>query len=247
MALVSDLLTSTLKLINVVAKTEVPSADEQTDAFNRLNDMMDSWQAERLMVYNVVRTVFNLTSGKQAYSIGTSGTPDFNITRPLWIQDAGIINTAVSPTFELPMRALTDDEWSEVTVKGVQAALSWYFYYDYAFPNGNISFWPIPNVGTLQAALYLPTAVTQFAAVSTPISLPPGWAEAIRYNLAVRLAPEFGKQIDPIIAAMATETKRTIERANTRLNQLGIDPSIVGAGGNAKAWNWILGTGGAYR
>lgn len=241
---VQDLITATLKLIGSIAKNEVPDADESADAFARLNDMIDSWATDRLMVYGVVRSVFNLTSAKQTYTIGTGG--DFNVARPLWIQDAGIISTSYNPNFELPIAILSDDDWSEVTLKSTQAALSWYLYYDYAYPLGNINFWPVPNVTTLQVALYLPTAITEFAALSTVVALPPGYAEAIRYNLAVRLCPEFGRPLDPVVAQMAAQTKHNIELANIRLEALGVDPTLTGGGGRT-AWNWVLGTGGAYR
>lgn len=236
---VNDLITATMKLIGAIAKTEQPTQDEFADCLSRLNDMIDSWAADRLTIYGVVRTAYNLTSGQQVYTIGESGSPDFNAVRPIWIQDAGIIDTSVNPTYELPMGILTDDEWSEVTIKGVTSALSWYLYYDYAYPNGNISVWPVPNVGTLQMALYVPTPVTQFATGTTTIALPPGYAEAIRYNLAVRLCPEFGRPLDPTVVGMAAQTKANIERANQRLYTLGVDATLVGAGRGA--FNWILG------
>lgn len=223
---VNDLIIATLKMIGVVAKSETPTPDESSDAFARLNDMIDSWAADRLTIYGVSRSLFPVTVGKQTYSIGPTGA-DWTAPRPLAVQDAGIVNTATNPALELRMAVLSDDEWAHVSLKGMTSSLPWVLYYDYASPNGNISLWPIPTDGALQVAIYAPVAVTQFAGLTSTVLLPPGYAEAIRYNLAVRLAPEFGRPLDPTIATLAVQTKANLERANTRDYELEIDPRLL--------------------
>lgn len=234
---VNDLITAALKLIGAVAKSETVDADEQQDSFARLNDMLDAWAAESTSVYSVVRSINNLTAGKQTYTIGKSGVPDFNQVRPQIIQDAGIISTTSVPNFELPMRQLTVDEWASVTIKGVPSSLPYYLYYDLAYPLGTISLWPVPSVSSIQLALYVPTQISQFLTVNDTIVLPPGYAEAIRYNLAVRLAPEFGRPLDPTIAALASMSYATVQRANKRLDILGIDEALKG--NQPGAYNWL--------
>ena len=229
MSTVNDLLVATLKLIGAVAKTETAAPDEIADAFARLNDMVDAWQADRVTIFGVVRSVYNLTSGQSTYTIGAGG--NFNAVRPIFIQDAGIITTTSNPVFELPVRILTVDEFAQISIKTQQSTLAWYLYYDYAYdPNGrgNIQLYPVPSVGTLQLALYVPTPIAQFTSINQTIGLPPGYAEALRYNLAVRLCPEFGKKVDPVVAALAMESFGTIARANTRLQNLGMDPMLIG-------------------
>lgn len=242
--LVSDLLTATIKLIGGIAKSEVPSADEMADAFARLNSMVDSWGAERQMIYQLVRSLYPLVSGQQVYSIGTAAGATFNAVRPMYIQDAGLVNTAYTPNFELPMRILTIDEWASLSIKSQQATQSWYLWNDYAYPNSNLSLWPIPNVGTLQLALYVPTPLTQFANTGATVSLPPGYEEALRYNLAVRLCPEWGRPIDPVVAKMAQDSFALVQRANTRLNTLGVDIALVSTGQGI--FNFLTGLSSPY-
>lgn len=246
--IVQDLITAALKLIGAIAKTEVPSADESADVLARLQDMADSWAAERLAIFQVLRSVFPLVSNKQTYLIGPGG--DFNIARPTWIQDAGIIsnNNPLQP-LELPMTLLSDDDYASVSIKNVASSLSWFLYYDYgynALGQGTIWVWPIPNVGNLQLALYCPTPLVTFPALNSPIILPPGYAEAIRYNLAIRLCPEFGRPVDPVVAQMAAESYARIERSNKRLQRLEIDPALTAASG-ARIFNYLTGvsTGGS--
>jgi len=236
--IVSDLIIRAVKEIGGVAKAEPLSADELTDGFNILNDMLDAWAAERLLIYQLVRSTYPLTANKQTYTIGVGG--DFNAVRPVWIQDAGLINVAYTPTFELPVRILTIDEWAALTIKSQQATQSWYLWNDYGFPLSTLSLWPVPSVSTLQLALYVPTPISQFANVNATVSFPPGYAEALRYNLAVRLCPSWGKQLDPVLANMASESLRTIQRANERFDTLGVDNALIG-GADRGVFNYLTG------
>lgn len=240
---VQDLITSTMKLIGAIAAGEVPTADESADCLARLQDMVDSWAAERLTIFQVLRSVYPLTSGKQQYTIGPGG--DFDQARPVWIQDAGIISNAnPSQPLELPMSMLSDDDYASVSIKNVASSLSWYLYYNYgndANGRGTCWVWPIPNVGNLQIALYCPQQLSVFPALATTIILPPGYREALRFNLAVRLSPEFGKAPDPVINGLATESFARIQRANKRLQRLGIDPALTAASA-ARIFNYLTGT-----
>lgn len=240
---VQDLLVSTLKLIGAISATSPIQPDELADAKARLQDMIDSWMAERLAIYVVKRSVYLLTSGQQEYTIGPGG--DFNQPRPVWIQDAGIIsNNNPTQPLELPMTLLSDDDYASVSIKNVATSLSWFLYYNYDFNTsgqGKLWFWPIPNVGNLKVALYVPTPLAQVETLTEVLHFPPGYAEAVRFNLAVRLCPEWARPVDPVVAQMAVESFARIERANKRLQRLGIDPALTAASA-ARIFNYLTGT-----
>ena len=238
--IVNDLLIATLKLIGVISGIETPSADQQHDALERLNDMLDAWAANSMCIFQVVRTEWPLKAGQQVHTIGEGPGADFQSVRPVWIQKAGIVSTTTDPEFELPVKLLNVDEWAQVTIKSVTTSLSWYLWNDYGYPNSNLTLWPIPSVGTLRLALYVPTPVRRLTTVMAPLAYPPGWSEALRYNLAVRLCPEFGRPLDPAIATIAQSSYATLQRANTRPQYLGMDPALVGP--QRHAFNWLLGS-----
>ena len=249
---VSDFLTATMKLIGAIAKNETPDPDEMADAFLRLNSMLDSFQTDRLTIYGVVRTVFPLTNGKQAYTIGKSALADFNVPRPIWIQNATVIsNTNPAQPLELPTRLLDDDQWAAVSIKNVQSSLFWYVYYDYAFNVdangvglGKVNIWPVLNVSTPQLALYLPTPIAQFASTNDTFILPPGYEEMLRYNLAVRLGIEWSQPVDPRILKIAQESYASVCRANKRLTEMECDPALVGS--RRSVFNWLTGSSGSW-
>ena len=59
-----DLITRALRLIGQCAGEEVPTAAEAQDALEHLNDMMDAFQTQRLMMITSIRTVVPLADRK---------------------------------------------------------------------------------------------------------------------------------------------------------------------------------------
>ena len=231
----NDLIERTLKTIGVLASGETPSAGDAADAFVILNGMVDSWGTQRLTVYTTARTAFDLTASTQDYTIGTGGT--FNIARPVWIVAASIIpdkDASSAQKIELPITsALNTTEWQQVAIKGTTSTYPLEFYYDKAWTAGlaTISVWAVPSTSSSQLALYTPTALVQFADRTTDYTFPPGYEEALRYQLAMRLAPEFGRSISQEVHALAQDTFGNIKRANGSMETLGIDAALSAKGG----------------
>ncbi len=240
-----DVISSALRLIGVLAAGETPDAGSASDALIVFNDMVDSWQAQRLMIYQVVRLVFNL-SNKQVYTYGlanpaTNPTPDFNSPRPAAIERMGIINlNNPQQPLELPLQYLTVAQWQEIPVKNITSALPQYCWDDNGFPFRNLSFWPVPNV-PLQVAIYPWVALGQPATLTTLISFPPGYAKCFRYNLAVDLAAEYPlapPQVVATVAAIAQESMRVVKAMNQPILDLRCDPAVT-AGVELGLYNWI--------
>lgn len=221
-----DLIVRGLKLCQVASAGNAPTADEAKDGLKTLQSMVDSWAATRLTIWFTSRSIFPLVIGQQDYTIGTGG--DFDVPRPVWIDRASIIsyNNPLQP-LELAFAHILDvQEWQSIPTKAVYSALPTAMYYDYNFPLGGLHFWPIPNNLPLSVGLYLPNALTGFSDFTTDYTFPPGYEEAILYNLAMRLYPEYGKTPDPIVAQMAVSSLALVKRANIRLVDLISDPAL---------------------
>lgn len=222
----NDLINSAFRLINVLASGENPSAAESADALNSLNDMVDSWNIERLMIFTITRSLFTLVSGQQAYTLGTGG--DFNISRPVKIDNISIVSlNNPSQPIELPMQYMTTDQWQMVPVKNVQSALPTAVYDDGAFPLRNLNYWPIPNTA-VQTVIYAWTALTSFADLTTNYTFPPGYSKALRFNLALNLAPEYGNAVvGPTLVQQASDSKEALKIVNTPTLDLLCDAAVV--------------------
>lgn len=224
-----SLISGAMRLIGTLASGETPGSAESADALQRLNELLDGWATERLLVPSTTRTLYALTANKGTYTIGPGG--DFNQAWPEVIARAGISYTVGTLTLEYPIRVLTVGEYAAIGIKALTSGFPGALYYDHAYSNGlgNISLWLVPD-GTfaLNLVLYTPATLSQFASLKTAYAFPPGYAKALRYNLAVDLAPEYGKPADSQLLMAAAESKANIKRANTPLVDLPCDPLILG-------------------
>ena len=221
----ADLIKASLKRINAIQANETPSAEDQSDAFLRLNDLVDAWQTERLTIFTVTRTTFTITSGTQNYAVG-GARPTF-LDHVNYIQDT----TATVPV-ELPLPLLTDDQYAAWPNKTLTSVYPYVSYYNPTYPTGTLTLLPTPTGTTLQGVIYAPNAVQQFATTADVISMPPGYQRALRDNLAVELWTEFRENvpIDPTLVQSARESKADMKRLNTRMLDIVLNQSLMGYG-----------------
>ena len=70
MAVPYDIVSRALKDIGALEAGETPSPDAALDAFEMLNDMIDQWSNENMMVFNVTEIICPVISGQTQYTIG---------------------------------------------------------------------------------------------------------------------------------------------------------------------------------
>jgi hypothetical protein len=208
----TSLISSSLRLINATDAYNGPSVQELNDGLEIANDLLDSWNAEWLTKFGVNINEFPLTQNQQTYTLGTGG--NFNIPRPSSIQAMSIVSLQnPAQPLELGIPILTDDQWQQLPVKIIYGSLPTQAYDDGAFPFRNISFWTIPTVA-VNVRIYSSPLLTQFPDLITDIEFPPGYDKALRFNLAVDLAPEWGEEVPASVAAQAQMTKAVIKANN---------------------------------
>ena len=226
-----ELIERSLRTIGVLASGETASAAEGADGLVALNDMVDQWSTEKLAVFSVARQTFSLTLNQQTYTMGTGG--NFNVARPARIERASIIQLSnPSLPLELKIDILSEQQWQRIPVKGIASSLPKVVYIDDAFPLRNLSYWSIPNVA-VDTALYTWTAISAFT-LAVDQTFPPGYAKALRYNLALDLAPEYGAVVSPTVLAQAIDSKAKIKSHNITPPILTVD---IGMG--AENYNYL--------
>lgn len=223
------LITDTMRLIEATSAGEIPEPDEMIDALDRLNEMMDTWSAQKLATFAILRAEYTLTSGKQSYTLGPTG--DFVQQRPTWIKQMGLLqNNNPNQPIEHPLRILNVDQWAhEVPVKNVSSALPTKVYIEWTHPDLTFHLWPLPNKGGLEVVVYTELSLTPWPTLDSNLVFPPGYHEAIRYNLGVRLCPEFGRPIAPSVAGLADKTFSVIKSNNLANHQqtLKMDAALI--------------------
>lgn len=223
-----DIIASACRLIGVLSSGETLPNDIGQDALAVFDQMLDSWTADRLTVFTINIAQFNLVPNQQVYTYGPGG--DFNVPRPSEITRASIVSlTNPSQPLELYIDLYTDKDWQSIPVKNIQTTLPNGVYDDGAYPLRNLSFWPIPTVN-VQTRLYTYTALTQPVTLATAVAFPPGYAEAFRYNLAVRLIAEMPGEFNPVMVQttlqLAAESLARVKTINLPDIEATIDPYL---------------------
>ena len=228
MATALDLVTSALKEIGILAASETAQAEDAADGLTRLNRFLDRLAADKLSIYSVVRTTATLTASQASFTVGPAG--NVNMARPIFLDHVNFIDTSLDPDTEFQLPMLTEDAYAEIVLKAQTSTYPQAAYYSSTYPTGTLIPWPIPTSATLLWAVYAWTAVPQFAALSTSVSLPPSYEEMLVTNLALLLCPSYGVQPNPMLIKSATESLATLKRANRKLSDLGFElGAIIGS------------------
>jgi len=224
MAKVRDLVTGSLRALGVVDPGEAVDANQAAAALQVLNEMLEAWNLESLMIYTVSQATYSLTANKRDYALGPTATsPDWTATRPVKVKAAGLL----VGTLEYPLELLEDQEWESISLKSLSTSLPRAIYNRGDWPNTTISVWPVPATA-YQIVIYSQQNLTGFASLDDTVSLPPGYSKALRTNLSVELASEYGIQPSPVLMKIAQESKAAVKRRNSTPPLLRVDQAMLG-------------------
>jgi hypothetical protein len=230
-----DLISSAMRLVGILGVGETPASNESTNALSSLNDMLDTWSNENLLIYDKVLEVFPLVGGQQSYTMGTGG--NFNTARPLKIENAFLRTLSGSQTLDLPIEILNQDQWASISVKSLSSTLPTKLISLGSYPLETILLWPIPSAAN-SLGLWTWKPLSNITLLTTIINLPPGYNKALRYNLALELAPEYGREPSPLVLAEAIASKETLKRMNSKPNLMTIDAAALS---HESTFNYLTG------
>ena len=201
MPTVSDFIHSSFRLIGAIAAGETLETNELNDAFVSLNQLLFSWNTEGVSVMGRQRLFIALVAGQNLYPLSTW---------PIRIEAASASVNGI----DCPLELVDATGWEAITEKGDLAILARKLYCDYYWPTPNLYIWPTPRgIGQLELLIF--QLFTAFPALSAQISLPPGYEQALRYNFAVALLPEYPRsQADPSLAPQAQAYKASLVQLN---------------------------------
>jgi len=177
-----------------------------------LNSMLDSWRLEKLMVFHLKQEELTLVVNQRSYSIG-DGAADFDTPRPIEIVDPVFIREG---QYDYPVKLIQKNEYGKLVTKtNVTSNLPRFLFYDQSYPNGTIFIYPAPSAANT-LVINSPQIIQNFATKTTAVSLPPGYQDAIEYELAIRFAAKKGFAVNNEIKRIANETKARIKTHNSK-------------------------------
>jgi hypothetical protein len=218
-----DIINGSLRLLGVLAEGEVPSAETSQDALRAMNQMIDSWNTERLSVFSTQDQVFMWPAGQLSRTLGPSG--DFVGNRPVLLDDATYFRdpgTGVS----YGIKFINQQQYDGIAVKTVTSTYPQVIFINMTFPDIDMYVYPRPT-RELEWHFISVEELTQPATLATTLHFPPGYLRAFRYNLACEMAPEFGVEPSSQVRRLAMSSKRNIKRINNPDDIMSMPYSLV--------------------
>lgn len=233
-----DLVIDALAEINVYDAADEVSAADAALVLRRLNRILDNFNAEREAVYADQFASYTLTASLSPHTIGPTGT--FVVPqRPVGIEGISLTYpTSSSPQISLTAR---DRAWYQaLSIPAQTASLPTDFYYEPAWPNGRIYFWPVPT-SAYTITLWSRIVLSQLG-INDTFTLPPGYRDALTLTLAEAIAPSFEKPVPPSlmrdgIAARARVFQNNLVIPRLYTNDSGM-PSAHGRGSGTYLTGW---------
>lgn len=223
MTTAGELINGSLRLIGVLAEGETPSAETSQDALVAMNQMIDSWNTERLSVFSTQDQVFIWPAGQLSRTLGPSG--DFVGNRPVMLDEATYYRDP-STNVSYGIKFINQQQYDGIAVKTVTSTYPQVVFTNMTYPNIEMFVYPRP-IRDLEWHFISVEELTQPALLNTELTFPPGYLRAFRYNLACELAPEFGVEPSPQVQRIAMTSKRNLKRINNPDDIMSMPYSIV--------------------
>ena len=314
-----DIVSRALKDIGALEAGETPTSDAAQDAFDMLNDLIDQWSNEQMMVFYKTEIVWAITQNVTQYTIGPGGSIGASFTgsisgttltipasgllsgyitlgqtitgtgvtagttitgfgtgaggsvnyagtytvsasqtvasttisayyqRPLSINSAFVRVSTTSngvPIYggglDYPVSVLNLEQYNLIGLKSLNGPWPKAVYYQPSELLGNVTVWPNPSQGEMH--LFADTVFTRYGTLYDSISLPQGYTMALRWCLAERLCPMYGKASQTQLAminAFAAQSRATVKRTNMKPAQIASYDDVI-VSGRRKDAGWIL-------
>jgi hypothetical protein len=229
MATAKSIITQALRNLGVTASGETASFDEANEALIALNQMMDVWSNDGMLIYHVTNALYTITPGVATYSIGPGATWDTSPSkRPMQLQKWGaFVRQTVSPglTNDYKLEYWPNETYQNTFLKGQTTNFPSRWTYLPGYPIATVILWPVPTIA-LQMGISTLDQFNTFSNLTDVIELPPGYESALVWNLTVDLSPQYGIDPKPMVLKRAFETRGLIATTNAEPVYMRTDPVL---------------------
>ena len=248
MATTRELLSGAHRLLGLVNSGNVLPEAVYQDNLVALNQMIDSWNTERLAVFCTQDQTYFWEAGFRIRTLGPTGdfvfllateTPEPIITedndyigvndgtsfRPILLEDSTYFR---DPTTNVSygIKFINQLQYNNIAVKTVQSTYPQVLFVNNTFPNITLSVYPVPN-RMLEFHFISVQPLANPTTLETNLEFPPGYLRAFRYNLALELAPEFNVEPPAEVRRVAMYSKRNLKRINNPHDLMAMPYSLM--------------------
>ena len=223
-----DQINRALRLLGILAEGETPSASMSQDALMALNQMIDSWNTERLSVFSTIDQIVDWPVNQINATLGPSGSlvrSNGTAVRPILVDDATYFRDPQT-NVSYGIKLINQQQYDGIAVKTVTSTYPQVMFINMTYPDIDIYIYPKPT-RLLEFHFISVEELTQPANLATNILFPPGYLRAFTYNLACEIAPEFGVEPSPQVSRIAMASKRNLKRINNPDDVMAMPYSLI--------------------
>jgi hypothetical protein len=219
----NDQINRALRLLGVLAEGETTSASVSQDSLMALNQMVDSWNTERLSVFCTQDQIFTWPAGQITRTLGPSG--NFIGLRPVLLDEATYFRDP-GTNVSFGIKFINQQQYNGIAVKTVTSTYPQVIFVNMTYPDVTMSIYPRPT-RDLEWHFVSVQELNNPATLATDLFFPPGYLRAFTYNLAMEIAPEFGVEPSPQVQRIAMTSKRNLKRINNPDDVMSMPYAIV--------------------
>ena len=218
-----DQINRALRLLGVLAEGETTSAAVMQDSLMALNQMIDSWNTERLSVFSTQDQTFTWPASEITRTLGPSG--NFIGLRPVLLDDSTYYRDP-GTNVSFGIKFINQQQYNGIAVKTVTSTYPQVIFVNNTFPDITMTVYPRPT-RDLEWHFVSVQELDNPATLATDLFFPPGYLRAFTYNLAMEIAPEFGVEPSPQVQRIAMTSKRNLKRINNPDDVMSLPYAIV--------------------
>lgn len=229
----NELVSDAYLMAGLRSTTDTLGADDAAYGLTRLNGMLDGWATDALYVKVVEWFVQNIPAG-QTFTVGPGGDVDTDtLSAPPMMEPGAFVRYN---SVDEPITLIDLQTWAAIPYKATSAPFPNYLFYDPGAVTSTAYIYPATSA-TAEFHIPLIVPLGSFAALTTSVDLPQGYADAISMSLAELLCIGI-KEVAPTLAKQAAKARGRIKAANTAPPGL----LTVGlAGSRSYSYNWLTG------
>ena len=232
-----DFIILSLKEAQILGVGQTPLAEDINDCFVLLQRMCNQWQRRRWMVPSLT-DISTLGNSQISNTVGPGGY--WNITpRPRAFRGGYFIqNTQSGTPVSLPLSPIfAYEDYIRITVKNLNTFPEAFFYDNQNNATvtgnnpavvtslGNLFIWPIPDSSYTIHMIY-ESDLGWPNTLNSVFTMPEEYAEAVHYNLALRICSMYQVDPKPSTGGLAKVALNTIKMNNTQIPELQMPPGL---------------------
>lgn len=205
-----QLIQAAMRKCGALAQGQVPTAEDYTNNTIALNGILAAFQTKGMQLWLRTEITVPLTASTENYSIGVGQT--INTPFLLKLYAAYLRNTATGQRVDMEIKSAY--EWNEIRTN-TTSSYPVFVAYTPAINVGILNVWPIPDAtaaSTYTIRLIGQSPVDDVNSSADTLEFPKEWHNAIIYELANTIAPEYGVS-DMVKNTLEKDAKKWLDMA----------------------------------